>query len=54
YNIRVFAIEYNYSKELSFIEDYYGVSETPMLIIDYGIKLPGLSTYDQIKSSIKK
>jgi len=54
YNIRVFAIEYNYSKELSFIEDYYGVSETPMLIIDYGIKLQGLSTYDQIKPLIKK
>lgn len=54
YGINVFAIEYNYSEELSFLEEYYGVAETPTLIIDYDVKLPGLISYGNIKDLIKK
>jgi len=54
YDIQVFAVEYNYSKELSFVEEYYGVVNTPFLIIDYDSKMEGLTTYDQIKAVIKK
>ena len=54
YNIRVFTIEYNYSKELSFMEEYYAITETPALIINYDVKLSGLTPYAEIKNLIKK
>ena len=54
YDIQVFAVEYNYSKELSFVEEYYNISNTPTLIIDYDSKMEGITTYDQIKAVIKK
>jgi len=53
YNIRVFAIEHNYSEELSFIQNYYEIKETPTLVVDYDDVLAGLSTYDEIKILVK-
>ncbi len=53
YDIRVFAIEYNYSKELSFIEDYYEIKTTPTLVMDYEVVLGGFSSYEEIKAIIR-
>ena len=54
YDIRVFAIEYNYSEELSFIEGYYSIKGTPTLVIDYEVVLEGLSSYEEVQALIRK
>lgn len=54
YTIHIFAVEYNYSREMSFLEEYYNVTETPTLIIDYDVQRSGLIPYDDIKGLIKK
>ena len=48
YGLNVFAIEYNYSKELEFLEDYYEINQTPALIVNFDNKLVGLSGEDKI------
>ena len=53
YGIRVFAVEYSYSEDLSFIEDYYRIRTTPTLVIDYDVVLEGLSSYDEIEEIVK-
>jgi hypothetical protein len=53
YDIRVFAVEYNYSEELSFIEDYYEIKTTPTLVIDYSVVLEGLSSYDETHAILR-
>ncbi len=53
YDAKVFAIEYGYAEELSFLEDYYGVSKTPALVINYGTKKEGLIDYAEIEESLK-
>jgi len=54
YDLRVFAIEHNYSEELSFIEDYYQIEDTPTLVIDYENVLEGLSSYEEVQAQIRK
>jgi hypothetical protein len=49
YNLTVFAIERSYSKELMFLEEYYRISTTPSLIIDYEEKFTGFADYDEIE-----
>ncbi|MBW3005148.1 hypothetical protein KY310_04935 [Candidatus Woesearchaeota archaeon] len=53
HNIHVFAVEAGYSKELEFLEMFYGVSETPFLVLNYDIKKPGLTPYQVIESEMK-
>ena len=48
YNLNVFAIEYKYSKELAFLEDYYEISSTPTLVVNYKNVLPTLATKEQL------
>jgi len=48
YNLHVFAIEYKYSKELEFLEDYYDISSTPTLVINFKNTMSGLATKEQI------
>lgn len=52
YNVTVFAIEYNYSKEIVFLEDYYGITTTPFLVINYEDYFKGLTSYEKIQESI--
>ncbi len=54
YGITVFAVEHNYSTELSFVEEYYGIKETPALVIDYGPLISGLASYDEVEALIKR
>ncbi len=44
----VFAVEYNYSKELNFLEYYYNVTSTPVLVLNYNVTLDNLSSYETI------
>ncbi|MBW3001699.1 hypothetical protein KY338_00895 [Candidatus Woesearchaeota archaeon] len=53
YNIHVFAVEAGFSKELEFLEMFYGVSETPFLVLNYDIKKPGLTSYQVIESEMQ-
>lgn len=52
YEMHVFAIEAGYSKELEFLELFYDVSKTPFLVLNYDVKKPGLSSYEEIKSAM--
>jgi hypothetical protein len=52
YNVSVFAIEYNYSNELKFLERYYNITETPSIVINYNQKRSGLVGYDLIASDL--
>jgi len=47
-DISVFAIEYNFSKELVFLESSYGITTTPALVIDYDTRLEGLIDHDYL------
>ena len=35
FGLHVFAIEYGYAKELKFLEDYYQVNATPMVVVNF-------------------
>jgi hypothetical protein len=48
YDLNVFAIEYNYSKELEFLEDYYEITGAPVLVVNFDNKLVGVSDEDKI------
>lgn len=48
YPLHVFAIEYQYSKELEFLEDYYEIKNTPTLVVNFEKILPGLNTKEQL------
>lgn len=48
YNLHVFAIEYNYSKELVFLQEYYDITQTPALIVNFEHTFTGLTTKDRI------
>jgi len=52
YDIKVFAIEAGYSSELKFLELFYDVSTTPFLVLNYDIKKPALTSYENIKSAM--
>jgi len=48
YNVKVFAIEYNYSKELQFLQEYYGIEKAPSTVIDYDTTIHGFAPYARI------
>ncbi len=48
YDIHVFAIEYQYSNEMEFMEDYYEITSTPTLVVNFQHKLPGLVSKEQL------
>lgn len=52
YPVNVFAVEYNYSKELDFLQDYYNVEQTPSLVINYDKVFTGLTDYEKIEDEI--
>ncbi|MFH1440126.1 MAG: hypothetical protein ABIG89_06155 [Candidatus Woesearchaeota archaeon] len=52
YPINVFAIEYNYSMELTFLEDYYQIAEAPAIVIDYEDVHKDFTNYEEIVNTI--
>jgi hypothetical protein len=53
YNYSVFAVEFNYSKELSFLESYYNITSAPSIVINYDKKFEGFTPYAGIVNYIK-
>ncbi|MBN1644726.1 hypothetical protein JW851_01630 [Candidatus Woesearchaeota archaeon] len=49
FNVQVFAVERAYAPELVFLEQYYDISESPSLVIDYSVKKQGLTSYEELK-----
>lgn len=52
FDVHVFAVERAYAKELMFLEQYYDVTISPSLIIDYSVKKEGLTSYDELKKLV--
>lgn len=52
--VKVFAIEYNYSQELRFLEEYYEVSSTPSVVINFGTVRRGMTSYDDIAALVNE
>ena len=47
-NLHVFAVEYKYSKELEFLEDYYEITSTPTLVVNFKHVITDLATKEQL------
>ena len=52
YQVNVFAIEYNYTSELTFLEDYYEISNPPAIVIDFEDVRDEMTSYSEITDSI--
>lgn len=52
YSVNVFALEFNYTSELTFLEGYYDISEPPAIVIDYNNIKKGLTNYEEIANTI--
>ncbi len=48
YSLHIFAVEYQYSKELEFLEDYYGITNTPTIVINFENTLQGPVSKEKI------
>lgn len=53
FDVNVFAIEFDYSPELSFLEDYYAVKSVPTIVVDYDTKFEKLVSYEELASLLK-
>ncbi|MEM4268447.1 MAG: hypothetical protein QXK37_06495, partial [Candidatus Woesearchaeota archaeon] len=51
-NLHVFAIEYNFSKELTFLERAYGIYDAPALVINYKDVRVGLTKKEDILKKV--
>lgn len=49
YNVHIFAIEHDYSKEIRFLEQYYEITTTPALVINYDSILTGITQEHEIE-----
>ncbi|MEM4239652.1 MAG: hypothetical protein QXM31_01015 [Candidatus Woesearchaeota archaeon] len=54
FDAKVFAIEYNYSPELRFLEEYYDIAGTPSVVVDFGTVRKGLTPYDELAALVRK
>ena len=52
YPVNIFAIEFNYAEELSFMERYYEIKQTPAIVIDFDNVKQGLVSYENVVNSI--
>jgi hypothetical protein len=48
HDLHVFAVEYRYSRELAFLEDYYAVQGAPTLVVNFEHTIPGLVREEQL------
>lgn len=52
FDAKVFAIEFNYSNDLQFLESYYNITSTPTTVINYNIINRGLADFDIIENQL--
>ncbi len=48
YDVHVFAIELGYAKELKFLEEYYGATSAPLLVVNFEHVLPGVVAQEEL------
>ncbi len=53
FDVKVFAIEYNYSQELQFLEQYYEITSTPAVIVNFDTAREGLTSYDALAALVE-
>jgi len=54
FDVNIFAIEYNYSQELRFLEEYYNISGTPAVVINFETMRNGLTSYNELMELVRK
>lgn len=54
FDVKVFAIEYNYSAELRFLEDYYDIASTPAVVVNFGTARQGLASHEELAALIQE
>ncbi len=54
FDVKVFAIEYNYSQELRFLEDYYEITGTPSVVVNFDIVRKGLTPYGNLSALVRE
>lgn len=52
FDVKVFAIEYNYSAELRFLEDSYEIVRTPAVVVNFDTVRQGLMPYDRLAALV--
>lgn len=52
YGSVVLAVEYNYSKELNFVEDAYNITSAPALVVNYDHVKRGFANYSEVSALI--
>lgn len=53
FDVKVFAVEYNYSQELRFVEEYYKIMRTPSVVINFEVVREGMQSYEQLVALIR-
>ncbi len=54
FDVNVFAIEYNYSQELRFLEEYYEITGTPAVVVNFETVRQGLTPYDELAALVRR
>lgn len=54
FDVTVFAVEYNYSSELRFLEDYYEIGRTPAVVVNFVAVREGLTPYEQLAALVRE
>ncbi|MEM4253824.1 MAG: hypothetical protein QXR48_00340 [Candidatus Woesearchaeota archaeon] len=54
FDANVFAIEYNYSPELRFLEEYYEITSTPSIVVNFDIVRKGLTPYEELVALVRE
>lgn len=54
YDVNVFAVEYNFSSDLNFVESFYNVKRVPSIIIDYAQVYEGITEYADIEDYLSE
>ncbi len=53
FGLHVFAVEFNYSKEIVFLEEYYQINQTPALVVNFKDLLVGPVSRDRLVPLLK-
>jgi hypothetical protein len=53
-DVKVFALEYNYSQELRFLEDYYEIARTPAVVVQFDAVRQGLNSYESLAMLVRE
>ncbi len=48
YDLHIYAVELGYSKELKFLEDYYGIKEAPAIVFDFTAPVSGVVSREEL------